>query len=323
MAGDVSADRVWRDRVRGCLLGGAIGDAVGAPFEGWPEVDGARIDRHIDADTMLTWTDDTALQMAVAEYLAELDDSSSFDDDAHARGLALAWQWAPDRGYGVNPPHVFRAVLAGEDWRASATEAFGGTGSLGNGGAMRSAPLGTLPVDPTAVADLARRMAAVTHAHPVGKDGAAATAVAAWNVLRWRGAEDVDASALMSECRAHLGTDMVREAVSAVLTTLAVDDPAEVAQITGNGVAAHETVGAALSAFLHHPHEPLAAIRFAVLMGGDTDTVAAVAGSLSGAAAGADALPRHLLERLEDRDRIERVSDELAARTAPAPDRER
>ena len=309
MASDVSADGVWRDRVRGCLLGGAIGDAVGAPFEGWPEVDGARLERHIDAATMLTWTDDTALQMAVAEYLAELHDPSGFDDDAHARGLARAWQWDPDRGYGVNPPHVFRAVLAGEDWRASATEAFGGTGSLGNGGAMRSAPLGTLPVDAPAVADLARRMAAVTHAHPVGKDGAAATAVAAWNVLRWRGAEDVDGSALMRECRAHVGTDMVGEAVSAVLTTLELDDPVEVAQITGNGVAAHETVGAAL--------------RFAVLMGGDTDTVAAVAGSLSGAAAGADALPRSLLERLEDRDRIERVSDELAARTARVPDKER
>jgi ADP-ribosylglycohydrolase len=52
-------------------------------------------------------------------------------------------------------------------------------------------------------------------------------------------------------------------------------------------------------------------------MGGDTDTVAAMAGSIVGAATGARALPSDLLARLEDRVGIEQVADALAARTWP------
>ncbi|MFW6091531.1 MAG: ADP-ribosylglycohydrolase family protein, partial [Actinomycetota bacterium] len=56
----------WRDRVRGCLLGGALGDALGAPFEGVRAVDGTDWERLITSARPLAWTDDTALQLALA-----------------------------------------------------------------------------------------------------------------------------------------------------------------------------------------------------------------------------------------------------------------
>lgn len=307
----------WRDRIRGCLLGGALGDAIGAPFEGWATVDAEPLDRHLASSTALTWTDDTALQVATAEYLADLEASSSFDDDTHARALAAAWERDPERGYGPNPPYLFRTVLSGGDWRAAAMESFGGTGSLGNGGAMRAAPVGALTADIGVVARLARRMAAVTHAHPVGQDGAALIAVATSLALRVPPGDTVDGEGLVAHCLSELDTPTVRETVALVPGTIGSHGPEETARLTGNGVAAHEAVSASLAAFLHHPGDAVAAIRFAVRMGGDVDTIAAMAGSIAGAATGAGSLPDGLLRRLEGRADIERVADRLAERTPP------
>ncbi len=309
------ASREWADRVKGCLLGGALGDALGAPFEGSPRVTTQQLDQHIASSAPLTWTDDTALQLAAAEYLASLEDWRSFDDDEHARVLARAWAQAPDRGYGSNPPYIFSTVLEGGDWRSAAAESFSGAGSLGNGGAMRAAPAGALSASQEAVADLARRMSAVTHAHPVGRDGAALVALVSRMALRAPRASPPDVDLVVAVCEPHLETLELREALRAVPRTLVVSDPAEAAQMTGNGVAAHEAACAAVAAFLHFPADPVAAISFAVRMGGDTDTIAAMAGSLGGAAAGASALPGDLVERLEAREHIEHVASELATRS--------
>ncbi|HEX6233046.1 MAG TPA: ADP-ribosylglycohydrolase family protein [Jiangellaceae bacterium] len=83
----------------------------------------------------------------------------------------------------------------------------------------------------------------------------------------------------------------------------------------GSGIAAHEAAPAAVAAYLHCPSDPVAAISFAVAMGGDTDTVAAMAGSLAGAASGEGSLPERLLRRLEQRERLTHVADALADRT--------
>jgi poly(ADP-ribose) glycohydrolase ARH3 len=304
----------WRRRVRGCLLGGALGDALGVRFEGHPVVDPRELRAWVESDRPLRWTDDTALQLALAGYLAGLEDLSAFDDDQLARLFATTWQADPHRGYGANPPSIFRTVLAGESWRQAAESSFGGTGSLGNGGAMRAAPIGALPGNPAQIAELARRQAAITHAHPLGQDGGALIAVAAHHTFT-AAPDGVNPHALLAGCAAELATPTFREAVDAVAGTLEVADPVEVAAVTGSGIAAHEAAPAALAAFLHHPSDPVAAITFAVAMGGDTDTVAAMAGSLAGAASGDRSLPEHLLHRLELRKQLTQVADALAERT--------
>ena len=304
----------WRRRVRGCLLGGALGDALGARFEGLPIVDAGELQDWIDSDRPLRWTDDTALQLALADYLAGLEHPSAFDDDQLAKSFATAWEADPHRGYGANPPSIFRTVLAGGSWRQAAGSSFGGTGSLGNGGAMRAAPVGALPGNPAQIAELARRQAAITHAHPLGQDGGALIAVAAHQAFT-AAPDGVDPHAILAGCAAELATPTFRDALDGVTGTLDVADPVEVAAATGSGIAAHEAAPAAVPAFLHHPSDPVAAITFAVAMGGDTDTVAAMAGSLAGAASGAGSLPEHLLHRLEQRGQLTRVADALAERT--------
>lgn len=312
MSDEATAATSWRDRVRGCLFGGALGDALGAPFEGMPVVGGGDWERLIAGARPLAWTDDTALQLALARYLARVDGPSTFDDDELALEFARAWRDEPWRGYGANPPHIFQTVLAGGSWREAATSSFGGRGSLGNGGAMRAAPLGVLPAEPEGVAELARRSASITHAHPVGQDGAVLIAVVAWAAFAGRPAPDV-----LSAGAAQVATDEMRSAVDAIPASLETSDPVEVGRRLGSGIIAHEAAPAAVSAFLHHPSDPVAAIRFAVAMGGDTDTIAAMAGSLAGAAAGAAVLPGSLLDRLELRDDIRRLADALATRHGP------
>ncbi|WP_194288500.1 ADP-ribosylglycohydrolase family protein, partial [Ornithinicoccus halotolerans] len=129
----------WTDRVTGCLLGGALGDAVGRPFEGSAPVPAPAV-KEVLAGGELTWTDDTVMMLTLAEHLAGLPSWQAFDEGALARAHARAWQAEPWRGYGASPPAIFRTVLAGADWEAAAAGLFGGDGSLGNGAAMRAAP---------------------------------------------------------------------------------------------------------------------------------------------------------------------------------------
>lgn len=311
-------EEAWLDRIRGLLLGGALGDALGAPFEGSTDIDPRRLHGFLESDEVLCWTDDTAMQLAFAEHLADSAGSNHVDDDRLAGAFAQAWQAEPWRGYGANPPRIFATVLSGADWRTEAGRSFGGQGSLGNGGAMRAAPAGALPGGLPRVAEVARRGAAITHAHPVGQDGAAVVAVAVHSGLHDTNRGEVTPEIVLQDCGRAATTAELRAAVAAAGALLDTSDPAEAARRTGNGIAAHEAVGAALCAAARHPDDPLTAVLFAIRMGGDTDTIAAIAGSIVGAWAGATAIPERLVARIEQHSRIEAVAARLADATLSA-----
>ncbi|MGY1847416.1 ADP-ribosylglycohydrolase family protein [Blastococcus sp. SYSU DS1021] len=309
-----AAPAPWEDRVLGLLLGGAVGDAVGARFEGSARVPADELHRSLTSDGLLRWTDDTALQVTLADHLADLG-PDDLDQDALALAFARTWDREPWRGYGGNPPRIFAAALAGRDWRPVARESFDGSGSLGNGGAMRAAPVGTLSGGPARVAEVARRSAEITHAHPVGRDGAVAIAVTVHHLLAAPRGAPPPVDEVLAACRRHLATAELEGAVAAAASAARATGPEQAAAMTGNGITAHEAVGAALCAALPRLEDPVAAVTFAVRMGGDTDTIAAMAGSIAGAFAGARAMPEHLLARLEGRERIESVAHRLATRT--------
>jgi poly(ADP-ribose) glycohydrolase ARH3 len=307
----------WEDRVLGLLLGGAVGDALGARFEGSQRVPPGEFRRLLTSGATLRWTDDTALQVTLADHLADLG-----EDDVDQDGLALAfartWEREPWRGYGADPPRIFAAALAGQDWRSVARESFNGSGSLGNGGAMRAAPVGTLSGGPDRVAEVARRSAEITHAHPVGQDGAVVIAVAVHHLLRTAPGDPPAIDEVLEACSRQLSTPELERALAAVPAAARSTEPEEAADRTGNGITAHEAVGAALCAALPRLRDPEAAVAFAVQMGGDTDTIAAMAGSIAGAFAGAGAMQERLLGRLEGREWIQDVAQRLARSRRPA-----
>lgn len=304
------ADAPPQARFRGALLGTAVGDALGAPFEGAATVRTRDLDDVERGSDQLRWTDDTAMTLAVAESLAE---HRGFDGPALARRFAEEHRREPWRGYGPGPPQIFTAVLAGAPWDEPGRKLFGGSGSFGNGGAMRAAPAGLFAYDSLpAAARLARQQAAITHTHEHGLQGAALQASAvAWLVRAQPTAGWSSPSALLDEIRAYAPAPEFSEKLMFIATLRPHADPASVAAALGNGVAAVESVPAALWAFLRHPGSFIDTVRAAITLGGDTDTVAAMAGALSGAFLGCDAIPAEWQQRLEARDRLVTAADRL------------
>jgi poly(ADP-ribose) glycohydrolase ARH3 len=159
-------------RASAVLLGLALGDALGAPFEGRPRVAQAQVEAWRDACEPLRWTDDTHMATVLARQL--LDDPALADPQALGRAFARAYADEPWRGYGAGPPRVFALVEQGATFEEAAGSLFDGAGSFGNGAAMRVAPVGLLPAatDPMEAARLATAQARVTHAHRDALDGA-------------------------------------------------------------------------------------------------------------------------------------------------------
>jgi len=303
----------WARRVQGALLLAACGDALGARFEGRAQVDPEAVEGYLgDPPAELRWTDDTALTLVLADHLAR--HRGTIDQDGLAAGFAAEWTGDPGRGYGGGAAKLFSQLNAGMPWRQAARQLFGGQGSFGNGAAMRVAPVGLVSdLDLSTVAELARRSAVVTHAHPLAADGAAMQALAVALAARLRRSAPVPTDRFANSITAHVLEPEFRAALRHVCVLVRQRaTPREVAAALGNDVSALGSVPAALAAFLRCPDDPREAVRFAICVGGDTDTIAAMTGALSGARCGEAELPAVWTERLEEGPRIREVATALA-----------
>lgn len=298
--------RMGTDGARGALLGTALGDAVGAPFEGRPAVRREDVEEWLAADDPLTWTDDTAMALALA---ASLIAQGGEVDPRHLGDTFVAtYEEEPWRGYGSGPPRIFAAAAKGTPYVEAAGALFGGSGSFGNGAAMRAAPAGVVAApEPATAARLAREQARVTHAHALGQDGAALIAMA----VAVSAADDP--SDRLADLGRHLETEEFRTALDRALELAGGEDPRRLGEVLGNDVAAVASVPTAVACFLGAPDDALSVLVRAVTVGGDTDTIAAMAGAIVGARVGAAGLPSGLLGRLEAHDRIVGLADDLVS----------
>jgi poly(ADP-ribose) glycohydrolase ARH3 len=302
------------ERARGVLLGLALGDALGAPFEGRSRIAGAQIDAWIDAREALRWTDDTHMALTLARHLA--DDPELDDPEALGAAFARAYGLEPWRGYGSGPPQVFAMVEQGLGFEQAAGSLFRGSGSFGNGAAMRVAPIGLLPaaMDPRQAARLAELQARVTHTHPDAIDGATVVAQVIAGLIDLARVDDDALVRVVSAAIGRLSEGSVRDRLLDVVDVLASGgEAATAAGRCGTGVAAKESVPAAFAALLGGG-DPLRVVTTAIRFGGDTDTIAAMAGAMAGAAWGLEHLPDALLDRLEARAELERLAETLSAR---------
>lgn len=278
---------------RGCLIGVAVGDALGAPFEGHSQVDDEAWESVSQGRDRLRFTDDTSMTFGVVEGLLAADD---FDGDLMARIFIRDYEAEPWRGFGPGPPHVFEKLKTGARWSDAAREAHAGEGSFGNGAAMRVAPVGLRFFrDLDRVAEEARNSALITHAHPLGRDGAVAQAVAVACAVAAE--PPLDQAFVVDAILDHVEVPEMRQAIDAA-ASLGASEPRQVAATLGNGITAIEAVPAALAAFLANADSFSDTISFAVAIGGDTDTIASMAGALSGAYLDG-AIPRPWTNRVE------------------------
>ena len=289
----------------GCLLGLALGDAMGAPYEGGP------LERMLWRLLGTTragerrYTDDTTMSLALAESLIA---RGGIDQDDLAARFAAGYRWS--RGYGPGAAKVLRRIRAGAPWRDASRSVYP-SGSFGNGGAMR-APVVALWTCHRAstLRAVAEQSAEVTHAHPLGMEGAVAVASATLAALEGRDARAiVDGAARSVASRAF--TDKFALAAE-WLESGGAPGAREVRDRLGSGMLATESCVTAVYVAARFADAPFAELlAFAAACGGDVDTVSAMAGAVWGARRGMEALPEAALARLEDRARIERVATAL------------
>lgn len=291
------------DRYRGALVGLAVGDCLGRPYEGQRTVPDSAIDDLLARGFVLPYSDDTAMALALSESILEC---GGFSGEDMALRFAREWQAEPHRGYGASITSVFESVLTGARWEEAARRQFGGEGSHGNGGAMRVAPVALWAYpDLGETIRLAKETARVTHTHPAGVDGAVMQAVSVHHALN----DEFDPSFLIPHFQGVVETDVFRDKLAVLGRCLDRSDDEYAALHLGNWVAAANSVPAALYAFLSgDDYESV--IRRAIRLGGDTDTIAAMAGAIAGARWGFDAIPEKWL-RIEGLERLIGLADAL------------
>lgn len=254
-------------RIRAGLLAYAAGDAAGVPWEGcraaqidWSGIE--KLPRRGDWPPGAT-SDDTALTLLVAQYLR--DRGTVVDEADFLTRLAAA---APDiRGIGPSTHAAVERFRSRGALRADAGDT--------NGAAMRSLPIGWAIADDDLRRAVTRGLARTTHG--AGSAAAAACVASAMASAAVDDASPIDAAAKEIDWGPHIGVDLrpVRNAV-------------EGSWLPGDGGVALDAVdalAAVVDVVRHATTEclPMAdTLRYAVSLGGDTDTVAAIAGGILG-----------------------------------------
>ena len=218
------------------------------------------------------YTDDTQMAICVAETLVDCQEISE-----ERLCAAFCENYDPARCYGQGARRVLEAMIQGDDWRTLANTIFPG-GSFGNGAAMHVAPIGVFFCDDLdRVASQAVLSATPTHLHPLGIDGARVLAIAVALAVRER---SFDRSRFFHEFSAA-GDD--RGISIPAFNRGGIAPHAASLASFGNGLEAHRSVVTAIACFASAPENYGDAIGLAIGQGGDTDTLAAMAGAISGA----------------------------------------
>jgi ADP-ribosylglycohydrolase len=288
------------ERMQLSLDGLGLGDALGEMLSYRSENALRRLSENDVPAGPWFHTDDTEMAISI---VAVLKSHGELVQDALARRFARRFERDPDRGYGKMTRIQLREINAGAKWREMAANAFGGQGSMGNGGAMRVAPLGAYFADDLAqCTDAARASALVTHTHPEGVAGTIAVAVAAAMAWQLRGMSSAEyALKFFVEVLRYVPESKVRRGLLLASQT-PVNVPVEaVAKAMGNGslVTAPDTVPLCLWMAAHHPRNFVEALGKTISAGGDCDTNAAIVGGIVALGAGREGIPTEWLSARE------------------------
>ena len=326
-----------RSRARGALYGLAIGDALGMPTQmlsrqeiraRWGELltgfepapPGHPIAAGMPAGAV---TDDTEQAILLGKLLVR--GQGTIDKHELATALVRWEREMAERGsldlLGPSTKRAVAAVLAG-----SPPDEAGAAGTT-NGAAMRIAPLGiafpaTLSTVPTLV-DRVIAASSVTHNTGIALAGAAAVAAAVSAGVS--GATVAEATALavraarIAAGHGHwvAGADVAARIEWAV-GLVAGRPPDEAAELiytlVGTSLATQESVPAAFAVLAALPADPWRACRLAASLGGDCDTIAAMAGAVTGACHGVGSFPTEAIAVIDAQDLgLPELADDLLA----------
>lgn len=308
-----------KEKFLGAILGCAVGDALGAPFE---FVKGSVLKREenlvgayrkIPNYPLGQYTDDTQLTLALAEtYIA----NHGFKGSDFAKRLAELWATGKVIGPGLACTEAVRNLQRGKKWQDSGSA----EGEAGNGTAMRVSPVGLWNYDNLEqLKKDAIFQSQITHKDSRAKAGATAVAyVIAYNLNN----EKIDVEKISAEVSnfvkdidAEFGDYLGRlpewlkkdEQLAVMEISCAgwIHPPRWIDQITPFVI---PTVLIALYNFFRSPEDFSLTLKRTLEAGGDVDTTGAIAGAISGSFNGVSGIPSRLLEDLYQRDLIENTA---------------
>ncbi|BFZ01698.1 hypothetical protein BsWGS_04737 [Bradybaena similaris] len=356
-------------RFKACLVGAVVGDCIGSNYEGrlsvkisdvvntvfkleevFSSTQQAQRKEEARPVPKYWYTDDTAMARSVAASLLE---KKHFDARDMANRFSTEYFKEPDRGYGGSVVTVFEALKDPDliDVFKPASSQFGGSGSFGNGGAMRIAPAVLFAFhenDLSKLKDLVSSITKITHTHHLAINGTLLQAFAVDQSLRQQ-QENIDADefidSLISKMRPveeesnaeKPPAANTRESAKKIEShptpycyklskikellknsDVGVDD---VVNELGHDVSAFGSVPAAVFSFLKAATQDIPELNgrnkfeqtvlYAISLGGDTDTIATMAAAIAGALYGIEQIPEAWQCYCEGVDEADRAAEEM------------
>ncbi len=309
--------RPARKQFQGCLVGQALGDALGFVVEGQPSTFCRRyVEERLGGERVLgmgrgpfplgQYSDDTQLARELMQSYAA---RGRFDPEDYAGRIAAIFSEGRIVGRGRATEEAAERLARGVPWDEAGTP----PPSAGNGSAMRAGPVGLLFYDGLDdMAQAARGQGFITHRDTRCSAGATAIAGAVALALREGPIERLDFLGRLSELVVRVEASFA-EALISLSGWVTLPPEQAVAHISRAGLERKlderwgeitpfvvPSVLWSLYSFLRTPEDYWQTIRTAIAVGGDVDTTAAMAGAISGAHLGLGAIPRKLAGRITD-----------------------
>jgi ADP-ribosyl-[dinitrogen reductase] hydrolase len=294
------------------LIGCAIGDALGNPFEMKPaaspllkEWDGMfKAGGTFWKGQPGQYTDDTLMSIALSMSLIE---KQGFDPEHVAQSYLDWYNTGNTRGIGNTTATAMEHLKLGANYQESGLKNYNNQPAGGNGTAMRAAPIGLYyHNDLNKLLEVAMVDASITHNALEPKIGSVAVALATALLVNGNSKDEI-----LSEVINVLPDSLLKEKLQLVVSLLENSTaPAQaLAQIGSSGYVV-ETVGAAFYCVAATDNFKDAVIM-AVKAGGDTDTVAAIVGALTGTYYGLEGIPDEYKDNVENKELLIFLTEEL------------
>lgn len=305
----------------GAIVGVAVGDALGAPFEG---IDANRLFQESDQMDFAPvsgfprgqYTDDTQMTLAIVKAILK-------DGEVNGRTVteefAQLWRSGEILGAGASCSEgVWRYIRGDAEWDKCGTK----RGRAGNGTAMRASPIGLWNYDaPERITRDAEVISIMTHTDERAVAGAIAVASAVAYLVTSQEASPTDFAERVSNSVSARSMEFAR-ALDKLPELLQADERDAVPAIINEGWTGHDpsfgvtpfvipTVLASSYAFLKYPRDFSSAVRAVINMGGDVDSTGSITGAMSGAFNGVGAIPQHLRDGVKDSRQIHELAAEL------------
>lgn len=290
-----------RSKLIGCIVAGAIGDALGGPYEG------QQAPVSLSSTSELRLSDDTQLTLATCEAIEA---KGHVTPEGVAERYLHWYRFRRITGVGASTLKALRDLEVGAHWALA-----GRTGEMaaGNGAAMRIAPLAfVLNLDNREDKGLLRDICWITHHSDEAYSGALAVVASIQAMVTGRWSPGTSLVALAAE---QLPDTNVRDVLLAMADIPTDTSILEVADTHGCSGFVSEPVPLAIYASQQIESLGLAGVLWGTIeAGGDTDTIASIAGQIMGARLGAKQIPKELVDKLPEVEMIFKTAWDLSTR---------